>query len=368
MQTFDGLELHVRTYGRTDADVTVVLAHCWTADVEDWHYQVHDLLAEYGHEIRIVTWDHRGHGKSDPAPRDACTVHNLGRDMADVIDGHAPTGRLVLAGHSIGGMTMMALAEQRPDIMDRVAGALFCATSAADLDTVNLGMPEMGRFAKAQIPLILAQRACLNLAAPAVGCRWSSATSCAASSSGDRCAPVTPVWWSTRSSSVRPPPWRVSCATCSTTTTGSRHSRHTTTSPRSCSWATTTCSPLPARTQDRRQHPRRPPHHPARRGPHADAGARRDGVGRTHLVGEEGSGRSRHQRAPITSHHELGDQWIGADHLGDHGRPVQSRFPRQPGRETAPREQVRRHRNPRAGPGHPAYVGHRLGQTAARTR
>jgi len=159
MKTFDGLELHVRTYGRPDAEVTVVLAHCWTADTEDWHYQVRELLAVFGHDVQVLTWDHRGHGKSDPAPRDACTVHNLGVDMGDLIDRHAPTGLLVLAGHSIGGMTMMALAEQRPDILARVAGALFCATSSADLHTVNLGMPELGPMVKAQIPRMLAQRA-----------------------------------------------------------------------------------------------------------------------------------------------------------------------------------------------------------------
>lgn len=159
METFDGLRLHVQTYGDADADLTVVLAHCWTADTEDWHHQVRDLLAEFGHDIQILTWDHRGHGKSDPAPLGACTVRNLALDMAQLIDEHAPTGRLVLAGHSIGGMTMMALAEERPDLVGRTVGALFCATSAADMETVNLGMPEMGKVAKAQIPRVLAQRA-----------------------------------------------------------------------------------------------------------------------------------------------------------------------------------------------------------------
>ena len=38
----------------------VVLAHCWTADEEDWHYQVHDLLAAYGDSVRILTWDQIG--------------------------------------------------------------------------------------------------------------------------------------------------------------------------------------------------------------------------------------------------------------------------------------------------------------------
>ncbi|MBW8752023.1 MAG: alpha/beta fold hydrolase [Propionibacteriales bacterium] len=158
MRTFDGLELDVRTYGPEDVAVSVVLAHCWTLNQEDWHYQVRALQREFGHRIRIVTWDHRGHGASELAPKSSCTIDNLARDMADVIEQHAPQGRLVLAGHSIGGMTTMALAEQRPELFDRVVGAVFVATSSGELDTVTLGLPEMGSFLRAQIPRMLAFR------------------------------------------------------------------------------------------------------------------------------------------------------------------------------------------------------------------
>jgi pimeloyl-ACP methyl ester carboxylesterase len=158
MRTFDGLELDVRTYGPEDVPVTVVLAHCWTLNQDDWHYQVRDLQREFGHRVRIVTWDHRGHGGSAPAPRGDCTIDNLARDMADVIATYAPTGKLVLAGHSIGGMTMMALAEQRPEVFDRVVGVAFVSTSSGQLDTVTLGLPEMGPFLRSQIPRMLALR------------------------------------------------------------------------------------------------------------------------------------------------------------------------------------------------------------------
>lgn len=158
MRTFDGLRLAVHTYGPVDAPVTAVLAHCWTLNQADWHYQIRDLQREFGHGIRIVTWDHRGHGGSSPAPKSACTIEHLARDMADVLETHAPHGKLVLAGHSIGGMTLMSLAEQRPEIFDRVVGAAFVATSSGELDTVTLGLPEMGPFLRAQIPRALALR------------------------------------------------------------------------------------------------------------------------------------------------------------------------------------------------------------------
>ncbi len=106
----------------------------------------------------IVTWDHRGHGGSDVAPKRACTIEHLARDMADVIEMHAPDGKLVVGGHSIGGMTIMALAEQRPEIFERVVGTAFVATCSGELHTVTLGLPEMGRFVRSQIPRVLAFR------------------------------------------------------------------------------------------------------------------------------------------------------------------------------------------------------------------
>ena len=64
----------------------------------------------------------------------------------------------MLAGHSIGGMTMMALAEQRPEIFERVVGVAFVATSSGALETVTLGLPEAGGTVRAQIPRMLALR------------------------------------------------------------------------------------------------------------------------------------------------------------------------------------------------------------------
>jgi len=159
MRTYDGLELHVTAHGPDEATVSVVLGHCWTGDEADWHYQVRDLLTRFGHDIRIVTWDHRGHGRSQRCAADACTIDNLARDLGDVVDHFAPDGRLVLAGHSIGGMAMSALPATRPDMLARIAGALFVSTSSGRLNTVTLGLPETGRFVRARLPQVLAMRA-----------------------------------------------------------------------------------------------------------------------------------------------------------------------------------------------------------------
>ncbi|MGH3414220.1 MAG: alpha/beta fold hydrolase [Marmoricola sp.] len=157
-RTSAGPGLRVHSFGPEDAGLTIFLAHCWTLSSVNWHYQVRDLMAEFGHRVRVVTWDHRGHGESDKPERAACTIEALAADMAELVDALAPSGPLLLAGHSIGGMTLMALAEQRPDLLDRVVGAAFVDTSSGGLDTVSLGIPEMGRTVRAQIPRMLALR------------------------------------------------------------------------------------------------------------------------------------------------------------------------------------------------------------------
>ena len=65
-----------------DAEVTVVLAHCWTSDHDAWRYQVRDLRTWFGDAVRVIGYDHRGHGASDECPQEAATIENLGRDLA----------------------------------------------------------------------------------------------------------------------------------------------------------------------------------------------------------------------------------------------------------------------------------------------
>ncbi|GAA3646459.1 alpha/beta hydrolase [Nocardioides ginsengisoli] len=158
--TEDGLRIHVTTHGRPDAAVTVLLSHCWTADEADWHYQVTDLLARYGHDIRLITWDHRGHGRSDRAPESACTIPLLARDLGLIVDTYAPEGPLVIAGHSVGGMTITAIPEERPDLMPRIAGVLFVSTTSGELHKVTLGLPAVaGALLRNRLPFVLANRA-----------------------------------------------------------------------------------------------------------------------------------------------------------------------------------------------------------------
>ena len=136
VRTADGVDLHVEETG--SGDLTVVFAHGFALSLASWHYQRRDL-ADVG---RLVFYDHRSHGRSARADSDTHTLAQLGRDLADVIDAVAPTGPVVVVGHSMGGMTVMSLAEQRPDLFgDRIIGAVLIATSANNMAEAVLGLP-----------------------------------------------------------------------------------------------------------------------------------------------------------------------------------------------------------------------------------
>jgi pimeloyl-ACP methyl ester carboxylesterase len=133
VRTTDGVPLHVEIRGHQGP--VVVLSHGFTVDSDEWSPQVEALA----HRARVVSWDQRGHGRSgwgDPAN---ATIDQLGRDLATVVEAVAPSGRVVLGGHSMGGMTVLALARQHPEWFGtRVAGVFLVATSAGQLVSSGL--------------------------------------------------------------------------------------------------------------------------------------------------------------------------------------------------------------------------------------
>lgn len=137
----DGTALYVEEFGARQPAGTIVLAHGYWQSSRLWAGQVRDLIAARP-DLDVVVYDHRGHGRSDRCSRETSHLDQLGRDLAVVLDAVAPTGPVVLAGHSMGGMTMMALAEQQPELFgDRIVGAAFVGTSCGGLADVTYGLP-----------------------------------------------------------------------------------------------------------------------------------------------------------------------------------------------------------------------------------
>jgi pimeloyl-ACP methyl ester carboxylesterase len=127
--SFDGTRLAVRAAGGPDAPV-VLLAHGFSLDATVWSA----LWPELVHDLRVVTFDHRSHGRSDPAAHGDLGLRAVGRDLGAVLDAVAPDAPAVVVGHSMGAIAILALAEQRPELFGpRIAGAVFLGAAASDL-------------------------------------------------------------------------------------------------------------------------------------------------------------------------------------------------------------------------------------------
>lgn len=131
----DGVGLHVEAAGA--GPVTVVLVHGWAVDARLWEPVARTLAGA----ARVVRYDHRGHGRSDPAPPETMTLDHLADDLARVIAEVAPDGPIVLGGHSMGGMAIMALAQRHPELIDRVRGVAMVATASGGLAGHSMGLP-----------------------------------------------------------------------------------------------------------------------------------------------------------------------------------------------------------------------------------
>ena len=136
----DGLKLHAEVdelgpYSSgpgTDDGATVVFVHGFALTQDCWHFQ----RAAFRGRRRMIFYDQRSHGRSDLSPTEHATIEQLGRDLRRVIDELSPDDPVVLVGHSMGGMTVVALAEEHPEYFgDRVVGAALISTTAGKLRT-----------------------------------------------------------------------------------------------------------------------------------------------------------------------------------------------------------------------------------------
>lgn len=152
----DGTCLHVEVdepdSGAVSGRPTLVFCHGYALSLDSWYFQRAALRGRY----RLVLWDQRGHGRSGEGPDGSATIEQVGADLLAVLAAVAPEGPLVLIGHSMGGMTVMSLAEREPQLFrDRVLGVALVSTSAGGLGDVDFGLPRLGRLLNQVAPSTL---------------------------------------------------------------------------------------------------------------------------------------------------------------------------------------------------------------------
>ncbi|WP_050369440.1 alpha/beta fold hydrolase [Streptomyces acidiscabies] len=130
----DGSPLHVEIHG-PDTAPAVVLVHGWTCSTAFWQAQIDDLSRDH----RVIAYDLRGHGSTPASPAVSTTV--LADDLEAVLLATlAPGEKVVVAGHSMGGMTVMAAAT-RPAFREHVAATLLCSTGSSRLVAESTVVP-----------------------------------------------------------------------------------------------------------------------------------------------------------------------------------------------------------------------------------
>ncbi|QTR01420.1 alpha/beta hydrolase [Saccharothrix algeriensis] len=146
----DGTPLSVEEVDPVDGgepEITAVLVHGFALDRRCWHFQRRDLAELTGPRVRQVLYDQRGHGRSGWSTTGTCTIEQLAHDLDSVLRAVVPTGPRVLVGHSMGGMTIMALAEQRPELFaDRVRGVALVGTAAGAVGGAGLTRSVLSRY------------------------------------------------------------------------------------------------------------------------------------------------------------------------------------------------------------------------------
>jgi pimeloyl-ACP methyl ester carboxylesterase len=114
-----------------------------------WHYTMADLARDH----RVVAYCHRGHGLSGRAPADDYSIDAMARDL-EIVIGEVWEGEpLVVLGHSMGGMSLIAYCGLfGHQLGERVRAIGLIDTSAADI--IGGMLPEGAAIAMPALNLI----------------------------------------------------------------------------------------------------------------------------------------------------------------------------------------------------------------------
>lgn len=118
--------------------VTLVFCHGYTLNLDCWHFQ----RAGYRGQIRSVFYDQRSHGRSGRSPSENSTIDQCARDLLRILEVITHDDPVVLIGHSMGGMTILSLAQQHPEMFGtKIVGVGLIGTTAGGLDPGRIIFP-----------------------------------------------------------------------------------------------------------------------------------------------------------------------------------------------------------------------------------
>jgi pimeloyl-ACP methyl ester carboxylesterase len=128
--TPDGVVVHTEVDEGPSDDFTLVFVHGYGLNLDCWHFQ----RRHFRGRLRQVFYDQRSHGRSSRSEAELCRIPQLADDLYQVLQEVGGDAPVIMIGHSMGGMTIMRLAQTRPELFgSQILGVALFSTSAGEL-------------------------------------------------------------------------------------------------------------------------------------------------------------------------------------------------------------------------------------------
>lgn len=128
--TPDGVVVHTEVDEGPSDDCTLVFVHGYGLNLDCWHFQ----RLHFRGRLRQVFYDQRSHGRSSRSEAELCRIPQLADDLYQVLQEVVGDAPVIMIGHSMGGMTIMRLAQTRPELFgSQILGVALFSTSAGEL-------------------------------------------------------------------------------------------------------------------------------------------------------------------------------------------------------------------------------------------
>ncbi|MGH2699158.1 MAG: alpha/beta fold hydrolase [Actinomycetota bacterium] len=147
----DGAQLFIEESGPRSKR-GVIFVHGSALRTDMWHYQMNAFEGR-----RLLFYDLRGHGLSQPKGEDEYSIGRLAQDLLAVID-DAGLEETVIVGHSVGGMVAQQLCLEHPDMQGELVRGLVLlnTTYGPAIETVLGGaaIARLERYARRPFDLL----------------------------------------------------------------------------------------------------------------------------------------------------------------------------------------------------------------------
>lgn len=122
-----GLSVYRDTSARPRSDgATIVLVHGASVTADLWRVHTRHLTSL---GFNVLRYDQRAHGHT-PRGQAPLTIKQLADDLHHILRALAPTGSLVLAGHSLGALILQELAALHAQLLPRIRGMVLLSATA----------------------------------------------------------------------------------------------------------------------------------------------------------------------------------------------------------------------------------------------